>query len=126
MLKYYICWINTLPRKSGISNDLRPGTILNGIESDYNLHCKVPLGSYCQVHKETIPTNTYTPHIIGAICLGPSGNIQGDYDFFPLSTGRIVKRRVFTELPMPTEFIHLIDRLAEEGHRKFYALDMTL
>ena len=83
MLKYTTFWINVLPRKSGMSTDLGPGTILDGIQPDYNLHCKVHLGTYCQVHEENVPTNTNVPRTIGAICLGTSGNLQGGYVSFP-------------------------------------------
>ena len=109
MLKYATFWINALPRKSGVSNDLGPGTIIDGIEPDFNLHCKVPLGTYCQVHEEDVPTNTNSPRTIGAICLGPSGNLQGGYDFLSLSTGRIVKCGAFTGFSMPTEVVDLVD-----------------
>lgn len=61
MLKYATFWINTLLHKSDFANDLEPGTILDGIEPDYNLHCKAPVGSYCHVNKETIPTDTNAP-----------------------------------------------------------------
>ena len=109
MLKYATFWINALPRKSGVSNDIGPGTILDGIEPNFNLHCKFPLGTYCQVHEENVPTSTNTPRTIGAICLGPSGNLQGGYEFLSLNIGHIVKRRAFTELPTPTEVLDLVD-----------------
>ena len=126
MLKYVIFWINAVPRKSGVSNDLGPGTIFDSIEPDYNLYCKVYLGTYCQDHEETVPTNTNAPRTIDAICFGPSGNLQGGYELLSLSTSRIVKHISFTELPMPTEVVDLIDRMAEDEYHISHALDVTL
>ena len=126
MLKYATFWINALLRKSGVSNDLGPGTILDGIEPDFNLHYKIPLGTYCQVHEGDVPMNTNAPRTIGAIYLGPSGNLQGGYEFLSISTGRIVNRRAFTELPMPTEVVDFINRMAEDEHHNSHSRDVTL
>ena len=40
-------------------------------------------------------------HTQGAICLGPTRNLQGFYAFLSLCTGRKIKRSQFTELPTP-------------------------
>jgi hypothetical protein len=38
---------------------------------------------------------------IGAISLGPTGNIQGTYEFMSLLSGRLIKIRSFTPLSIP-------------------------
>jgi hypothetical protein len=48
----------------------------------------------------------------GAISLGPSGNIQGGYNFLSLLTWKVIKRRSWTVIPMPTEFINIINAKA--------------
>jgi hypothetical protein len=48
-----------------------------------------------------MPTNTMVNRSTPAIVLDPTGNLQGTYKFFSLSTGKKVKRRAFTPYPMP-------------------------
>ena len=45
------------------------------------------------------------PRTIPAICLGPTGNLQGSYFFFSLVTGLVIKRRLWSELPVPDAVI---------------------
>ena len=46
--------------------------------------------------------------------MGPTGNLQGSVKFFCLTTGRILKRRSFTALPMPDR---VIKRVTDIGLR---------
>ncbi len=45
------------------------------------------------------------------IALGPTGNLQGSIIFFCLNTGCVLKRRLFTALPMPTRVIKWVDTI---------------
>jgi hypothetical protein len=47
----------------------------------------------------------------GAINLGVTGSIQGTHKFFSLSTGEIIVRRKWTELPIPNEVINCLEEL---------------
>ena len=49
----------------------------------------------------------------GAISLGPSGNSQGGQKFYTLTTGKVVVRRAWTELPTPNSVITRIHLLAK-------------
>ena len=49
---------------------------------------------------------------IPAICLGPTGNLQGTYSFLNLATGLVIKRCHFTELPAPDSVIKRVTSLA--------------
>eukprot|EP00957_Ditylum_brightwellii_P183861 14004833-Ditylum_brightwellii.AAC.1 len=51
---------------------------------------------------------------VGAIALGPSFNLQGGYKFLNISTGKLIHRRDFTELPMPDSIIKKIENMAEQ------------
>jgi hypothetical protein len=52
---------------------------------------------------------------IGAIVLGPSGNVQGSYDLLlSLKTWKVVRRNHFTHLPMPNLVISDINAKAAE------------
>ena len=73
-------WINMFPAKGGIPN-VSPRTLMTGIKLDYSKHCRLPFGSYVQVHDEPSPTNSPTARTVGAITLVPTGDIQGGYKF---------------------------------------------
>jgi hypothetical protein len=54
-----------------------------------------------------------------AIATGPTGNLQGSVKFYCLNTGRILKLRSFTPLPMPDCIIKHINRIGakeKQGH----------
>jgi hypothetical protein len=93
LIYLFILWINTSPPKGGVSSTLSPRKIMTGIQFDYNKHCKLQFGSYVQAHQEPSPTNTQAAHTVGAICLGPTGDIQGSYKFLNLRTGKRVTHR---------------------------------
>ena len=98
------------PFKGGISNvSLR--TLMTGIKSYYSKHCRLSFGSYVQVHDDPSPTNSPTARTIGAITLGPTGNLQGGYKFLNLQTGKKITRRNFTHLPMPIEVIARVNKI---------------
>ena len=78
---------------------------------NYKQHCQLLFGSYVQAHQEPSPTNTQAACTVGAICLGPTSNIQGSYYFLNLSTGKCITRRRWTQLPMPQEVIDRVNQL---------------
>jgi hypothetical protein len=98
-------WLNMFPRADGVSDTMSPRTIVTGLTADYNTHCRVPIGAYCEVHNENDPSNTDKPRTSHAIALKPTGNIQGSYHFLSLDTGKRVSRRRWTELPITTNVI---------------------
>jgi len=49
----------------------------------------------------------------GAISLGPSGNSQGGQKFYTLTTGKVVVRRAWTELPTPNSAFTRVHLLAK-------------
>jgi hypothetical protein len=52
-----------------------------------------------------------TPRTHEAIAVGPTGNLQGSVKFYSLDTGRIIKWRSFTPLPMPDQVIECVNAL---------------
>ena len=93
-------WLNSFPRKGGISNTLSPRTIVNGTQFDFNKHCKCEFGSYVQTHDDSNIKNNMNPRTTGAICLGPTGNAQGTYKFMNLNSGKLITQSKWTEIPM--------------------------
>ena len=103
-------WLNMFPRPGGISKTLSPRTLLTGQTWSYTTHCKLEFGDYVQMQEEH--DNSMATRTIGAIALRPTGNTQGGYFFFSLSTGRVLNRGRWTSLPMPNEVIDRIHRMA--------------
>ena len=81
------------------------------IKLDYSKHCRLPFGSYVQVHDEPSPTNSPIARTVGAITLGPTGNLQGGYKFLNLWTGKNITRCNWTHLPMPIEVIERVKKI---------------
>jgi hypothetical protein len=74
--------LNHFPPKGRISNTISPKTIRTGETLDYKTHLSLQLGQYCQVHEDDMPRTQ------DAICLGPSGNIQGGFKFMSLTSAK--------------------------------------
>ena len=47
------------------------------------------------------------------IVLGPTGNLQGTYNFFSLATGKKIKRRKMMAYPMPELIIKKVEQLGK-------------
>ena len=106
-----VLWINAFPRKGGVSDTTSPRQIMTGVQFDYAKHCKCPFGAYVQAYTNPKTTNTPDARTVGAICLGPVGNLQGSYKFMNLRTGKIFKPTKWTVLPMPQEVIDRVNQL---------------
>jgi hypothetical protein len=102
---FMVFWLNAFPVKTGISGVYSPQELLVRWHLDYNKHCRVLPGTYCEVHDEPVPSNTMTRRTHTAIAMGPLGNLQGSVKFICLTTGRILKQREFTPYPMPDQVI---------------------
>ena len=105
-------WVNVHPPKGGVST-ISPRSLITGIKFDYAKHCQISFGSYAQVHEQNQPTNTQQTRTIETICLGPTGNLQGGYKLYNLTTGKLITRRNWTALPMPMEVIAHVNRIGQ-------------
>ena len=61
-------------------------------------NCKILFGSYCQVFQDNQPSDTDKECTVPAICLGPTGNLQGSYVYFSLESGKKITRPQATSL----------------------------
>ena len=111
LAKSAVFWLNAFPHPRGISDTLSLRTIITGETIDHQRHCRYTFGDYVQLQEEH--DNSTNPRTIGGIALRPTGNRQGSYDFFNLSSGRVVTRNYATKLPMPEEVIKRVHTLAE-------------
>ena len=112
LLHHVVMWLNNFPVANGISTRFSPREILQHNKLSIKRHCVAPFGSYCEVHEDNDPTNGMQSRGLPTICLGPTGNIQGTYSFLNLSTGLVIKRRRFVELPAPDSVIQRVNDLA--------------
>jgi hypothetical protein len=110
---FIVLWLNAFPVKSGISAVYLPWELIIRWRLDYKKHCHVLPGTYCEVHDELTPTNTMAWQMHECIALGPMGNLQGSVKFYCLMTGRVLKRRSFTPMPMPDWVIKRVDAIGE-------------
>ena len=108
---FMMLWMNAFPVKSGISQRYSPRELLLRWRLDYKKHCRVEPGTYCEVHDEPVLTNTMMPRTHEATALGPTGNLQGSVKFYCTTTGRVLKRRSFTPMPMPAQVIRRINAI---------------
>ena len=106
-------WLNVYPPKDGVSRELNPRELITGIKIDFNKHIRAEFGEYVQVHEEH--DNTMPPRTTGAIATKPTGNAQGGFWFYSLTTGRMLDRKDWTPLPMPQDVIDRITVLARRN-----------
>ena len=75
---------------------------------------KIELGSYVQVFENHNVTNTIKTRTLGVIVISTKADETDKYSFMSLQTGKILRRRKFTVLPI-TDYI--IDRVDEFGSK---------
>ena len=103
---FIVLCLNAFPVKSGVSGTYSPRELVLHRKLDYKKHCQVFPGSYCEVHDKPVPTNMMVARTHACIALGPTGNLLGTVKFYCLATGRVLKRRSLTVIPMPDRIIN--------------------
>ena len=84
LAKHVVMFLNAFPPKRGLPKTYSPRTIMTGKALDWKKIFKLQSGAYAQVHEDINVTNTLEEKTQGAILLGPTGNLQGTYNFFSL------------------------------------------
>jgi hypothetical protein len=115
--------LNYFPPKGGISDTVSPRTIMTGETLNYKTQLTLQIGQYCQVHEEFTPRNSQLPRTQGAICLGPSGNLQGGFKFMSLTSGKVISRRTWDNIPMPDSVIKRVNDLGKDQPTQFIFTD---
>ena len=113
-MRYHNTRLNRFPANDGVSTSLSPRTIVWGDSPDFQIDCRLELGSYCEVYKPRLITNGTGARTVGAISLYPAGNSQGGYRFLLLNTGRVVTRNRWTTLPVPLSAIEIVENMASK------------
>jgi len=117
LLHFVVMWLNAFPTNNGLSPTYSPREFILRHKLDARLHCRAPFGAYCEIHDDPEVTNTMASRTQPAICLCPTGNLQGSYKFLALNSGKKVIRRHFTELPVPEDVRRHVDVLAQMRNR---------
>ena len=81
---------------------------------NYNRHYRLEFSKYVETREEH--DNSLNPHTIGALALCPTGNVQGDYFFLSLTTGKVINQMHWTMIPMPKEVIDRVEKMARQEH----------
>jgi len=116
LIYHVVLWLNAFPLKnSGVSANLSPRELVIRHKLDFAKHCRAQFGSYCEVHDNPVPTNSMISRTTPAIVLGPTGNLQGTYKIFSLTTGKKIKRRNFSPYPMPDTVIARVEQYGKEN-----------
>jgi hypothetical protein len=122
---YAVQLLNHFPAKGGVSATISPKTIMSGETLHYKKHLSLQIGQYCQVHEEDAPRNSQLPRTKGAICLGPSGNVQGGYKFMSLNSMKKIVRRSWDAIPMPDTVIARVNELGRDEPEQFVFTDRS-
>ena len=127
LVYHVIFWKNAFPHKDNIDHRLSPRTIVTGMHIDFKSSCQLEFGQYVQTHEDH--DNTLQERTAGAIALRPMGNVQGGWYFMSLQTGRRLRRFHWTPLPIPTDVVDRVHKLARRNHAQrditFYYRDGT-
>jgi len=113
MVHTSVCWLYNFPAEGGISDTLSPRTMITRTSIDFNRHCKIEFGAYVQTHEAH--NNSMNSWTVGALAIGPTGNVQGGYHFYNLNTGKIINRNHWMEFPMPSELVTQVEELAKSS-----------
>ena len=112
-------WLNAFPPKGGVSTAASPREIMTGLKLDCNRHCRVAFGACVQKHEEDTPHDSQKTRTVGAISLEPNHNSQqGGHCFVKLSAGRPIRRRSWTDCPMPVDVVQRVEALAKRDGQK--------
>ena len=81
VIKLGVFWLNTFPVKNARE-------VVTPMKISFLKHCRVPFGTYCEVHDEPAITNTIKARTHEGIAMVPKGNFQGSHKFFASIKGR--------------------------------------
>jgi Reverse transcriptase (RNA-dependent DNA polymerase) len=108
--------LNFFPPTGGISSYYSPRMIMHQKNLDYEKHCSIPFGAYVQAHTEPDPTNSQHPRTLDCIYLRYVDNNQGGHHLLDIRTGRTIKRRNVTIVPITQNVIELVHKMAENDN----------
>jgi hypothetical protein len=85
---------------------------LTGVKLDVKRDLRVGFGEFCHVFSKS--DNSSAPRTTAGIALMPAGGYTGAHKFLNLSTGRVITRAQFTPVPIPVEYIVVLNEWAKK------------
>ena len=108
-------WINTFPPKGGNINIYSPRLIIVRKKLDWKKDCHIKFGQYYQVKEYPHHLNDVnTKRITGAVAPNSKNNDQGGYFFMSLTTGNIILRHAWQEVPILSYVIKWVEKSTKE------------
>ena len=106
--------LNWFPVKNGISEHYSPHTIVSQTKIDYKKACQFELGEYVQASNDDhLKSSMNAPRTVDAIYLRPVRSFQGGHEVMDLHTGRKLRRRKVTRVPITQRVIKRVENMAE-------------
>ena len=99
--------------KGGVSDIYSPRAILPQEPLDYEKHCGIPFGSYCQAADEMTPKNSQKPRTLDCIYLRCSDHKQGGHDVLDLGTGAVKTRPRVSKIPVTKAVLEVVHTMAD-------------
>ena len=75
------------------------------------------------MHEEDAPCNIHNSRTKGVIYIGPSGNLQGDFKFMALNTGKKIVRHSWYVIPMPDTVITRVKDIVSDQTEQLFFTD---
>ncbi len=111
MLDHVKTWLNSFPRRNGISDTYSPRTIITGKTIDYTRQCRIPFGSYVQAYQDNdVKTNTERERTFDSILL--ESKPQGGYTVLNLRSGEPNQVSHVKTATAPSAVLDRVDKLA--------------
>jgi hypothetical protein len=111
LVSYAVVCTNIQLHRTGYDT-ISPREMLSGIKLDVKRDLRVGFGEFCYVFGKS--DNTSAPRTTAAIALIPAGGYTGAHKFLNLSTGRVITRAQFTSVPIPAEYVVVLNLWAKK------------
>ena len=79
ILYFLAPWLDAFPVKNSLSAIYFPRELVTRWKTDQENHCRVEVGTYCEVHDNLSPSNSTESRTHEGIALGPTWESSGKY-----------------------------------------------
>ena len=114
LIVFVVLCLNAFPLASGELRAYSSHTIVTWQKLDFCNHCRFEFGLYVKAHSDPTPLNKMTESMHGAICLGPTVNLQGSHKLLCLRTKQGISQKQIYELSMPGCVIQPVEHIAKQ------------